>query len=299
MFLLALSGCFTGVENTPKITDKDVSKVIDELERRQPTLSLTPYVDSVASWRVGKRFYVTDDQARLILTPMAGAHLDTVALVGKQMTYTGRSTIVGLDNRDLIDLNFDVEGIPYVYHTGKPLDELGPSWSIPLLIDMEMVSSVALQLEGKDVYVKTPIWYDMQSESMIHGRKFIKVHIDHVQAGNKVLPLRVVFTASDNGEQAFVWMSPAGSAISNRDYDSMFSARDVHENYPDITQEHWSLIIKGDVTTGMTKEECRLSRGAPRQVTRLPSQTEITEYWYYDGGSYLQFVDGLLRSYRK
>lgn len=296
---LAMSSCFTGVENTPKITEKDVQRTMSVLERRQPTTTLTPYVDSIATWRVDKQFYVTDNQVLIILDHRVGINADSLSLAGKCLNYSGYDIVTALDNREVVDVKFTIDSTTLVYHSGKTMAELSSSFSIPLLIDMDMVAHVASQLEGRDAYVKTPIWYDLKTENMIRGRQFIKVHIDHVKPGNKVLPLRVVFTASDNAQQAFVWMSSANSVINNRDYDALFTARDVHDNYPDISNEVWRLIINGDVAVGMTKEECRLSKGAPKQIGRRPSQTEVTEFWYYDGGSYLQFVDGLLQAYRK
>jgi len=297
--LLALSSCFTGVENTPKITEKDVSRTMTELERRQPTLSLTAYQDSLPNWRAGKQFFVTDDQARLLFAHNQSVDLDSVKFAGRFITFAGTETVNGLDNRDVVDILMSIDGNTFTYHTGKSMGDFTSSFTIPLLIDMDMVNHVAAQIQGKDVYIKTPIWYDIDKEYMMRGRQFIKVHIDQVLPGNKVLPLKVVFSASDNGQQAFVWMSSTRQSINNRDYDSMFTSRDVHENYPDIPVEHWELIINGDVAIDMTKEECRLSMGAPKQVSRMPNQAEVREFWYYDGGSYLQFVDGLLKAYRK
>ena len=48
----------------------------------------------------------------------------------------------------------------------------------------------------------------------------------------------------------------------------------------------------------MTKEECRLAMGSPKNLTQLPDQSGLREYWYYDGGRYLFFVDGLLKEFR-
>lgn len=298
-FMLLVSSCFTGVENTPKITDKDVSRTINELERRQPTMTLTTYRDSLPSWREGKRFYVTDDNVKLIFTQVAGDNMDSVKLVGRILSYKGYDTSLGLDGRDVVDIHLADGSDEYVYHTGKTEGEFLSTFSIPLLIDMDVVEHVSRQLEGKEVYIKTPIWYNIDGEYMIHGRQYIKVHIDEVLPGNKVLPLRVLFTASDNKEKAFVWMSAGQNAINNRDYDSMFSSKDLHDSYPEISGSHWEMIKRGEVETGMTKEECRLAKGAPKKISRMPDQTAVREFWYYDGGSYLQFVDGLLKNFRK
>lgn len=297
--LLSLGSCFTGVENTPKITDKDVSRTISELERRQPSMSLTARPDSLLAWKQGKKFFVTDNQARLIFATSSSYDIDSINLTGKQLSYTGYEQSLGLDNRQVVTINFTDGTNVYSYRTGKTIDEFTSSFSIPLLVDMDMVIDVASSLEGKEVYIKTSIWYNLEKEHMFKGRQFIKVRITKVAPGNKILPLKVVFRPVDDNQEAFVWMSIGKSTISNRDYDSMFSSRDIHLNYPDITDEHWALIVNGDVTIDMTKEECRLAKGAPKTINRMPNQSDIREYWYYDGGSYLQFVDGLLKAYRK
>lgn len=297
--LLSLSSCFTGVENTPKITDKDVTRTISELERRQPSMSLVARADSLLAWKQGKKFYVTDNQARLIFANSTSFDIDSINLTGKQLSYMGFEQNLGLDNRQVVTINLTDGTNVYSYRTGKTIDEFTSSFSIPLLIDMDMVNDVATSLEGKEVYIKTSIWYNLEKEHMFKGRQFVKVRITKVAPGNKILPLKVIFKDVNNSQEAFVWMSIGKSTISNRDYDSLFSSRDIHLNYPDISNEHWELIINGDVALDMTKEECRLAKGAPKTINRMPNQSDVREYWYYDGGSYLQFVDGLLKAYRK
>ena len=84
-----------------------------------------------------------------------------------------------------------------------------------------------------------------------------------------------------------------------RDFDGLFDVNDPHSLYPAISAKNWELITRGQVEEGMTKEECRLALGAPRRINQNPDQSGMREYWYYDGGSYLYFVDGLLSQYRR
>lgn len=297
--LTGLNSCFTGVENTPKITEKDVKKTISELERKQPSMTLVINQESANEWKSGKQFYVTDNQVKNLFSHSQYYDSDTISLAGKLLTYVGLDTVVEVDNRIVTILKFTAGDTIYSYKSGKTIDELSLLSGIPLLIDMDMVNQVARELEGKEVYIKTSIWYDLKKEYMIKGRQFIKVRITKVSPGNKVLPLKIIFKAVDNSEEGFVWMSMSNSMINNRDYDSLFSVRDIHLNYPDISDEHWEKIVVGEVVEDMTKEECRLAKGAPKSITRAPDQSMVREYWYYDGGMYLLFVDGLLKSYRK
>ena len=74
---------------------------------------------------------------------------------------------------------------------------------------------------------------------------------------------------------------------------------DPHLLYPTITDKNWELITLSRVVEGMTKEECRLALGSPKRINQNPDQSGMREYWYYDGGSYLYFVDGLLSQFRR
>lgn len=301
MFLVLVTACGTGIEVTEHVTDKDVRRVIENSDNRLAAASLETYVDSVPAWRQGKRFWVADNQARLLFAQSGDYDLDTMDLAGRQLVYKGFDTGGLYDNRSTVNLMFEVPdgGQTLVYRTGKTIDEFHSGFSIPMLIDMDMVSHVSRQVAGKDYYLRTAIWYDRLSEQMSNGRHFIKVHIDSVMPGNSVMPLRVLFTTVDNGERAMVWMSDNSSTMRGRDFDALFTASDPHLSYPAIGDATWELITRGQLAEGMTKEECRLSLGAPKRISERPDQGGMREYWYYDGGAYLYFVDGLLSNYRK
>lgn len=296
---LLLVSCGTGIEVTEHVTDKDVLKAISKSDNRVKVSTLEAFSDSVPAWKAGKRFWVADNQVRLLFANSNDYDIDTVSLAGQELTYDGFDTGGIYDNRNTVNLRFSGAGHVYVYRTGKTIGEFRPGFSIPMLIDMDMVHHVARQVAGKDYYIRTPIWYDCRSEQMIDGRHFIKVHIDSVLPGNAVLPLRVVFTAADTGERAMVWMSENASAMLGRDFDALFVANDPRLNYPDINDETWSRIQHAQVAVGMTKEECRLAIGAPKRISENPEQGGMREYWYYDGGAYLFFMNGLLSQYRR
>ena len=93
-------------------------------------------------------------------------------------------------------------------------------------------------------------------------------------------------------------MKIPGTHGAGRDFDSQFSMTDVRKQYPSIAPAIWDNIVNGKIAEGMTKEECRLAMGNPVNVRQLPDQSGLREYWYYDGGRYLFFVDGLLKEFR-
>ena len=294
---IVMAACGTGIEVTEHVGDKDVKKVFEQTVTNQSQVTLDAYVDSVPAWRQGKLFWVADNQARLLFARSHDYDIDTVDLAGKTLTYDGYDTGGIYDNRRTVNLLFkDNQGNTYVYRTGKTIDEFRSGFSIPMLIDMDMVNHIGRQVIGKDYYIRTPIWYDSQSEQMRDGRHFIKVHIDSVMPGNAVMPLRVLFTTADTNEKAMVWMSDNASTMHGRDFDA---TADPHLSYPTISDANWERITRAQVVEGMTKEECRLALGSPKHINENPDQSGMREYWYYDGGAFLFFVDGLLRQFRR
>ncbi len=295
-----LGGCFTGIESTKKITDKDVQRALQQMDKGGHESSLKVRADSLLSWRVGKEFWCVDNQLRLILKPSTDYDLDTLSLEGKKLTFSGYGTRKRLDNSEVIDIYFDFNTHHLIYPTGKMFAEVNRrSFVIPFLVDDDIVSDVSDQLLNKTVYIKTPIWYGIEDSGMNNGRRFIPVVVTAVKPGDKVHPLRVEFRTADNGEEAFVWMKVPGSEGVGRDFDSLFSLTDLRKQYPEISPTIWNNIVNGKVAEGMTKEECRLSMGSPVSVRQLPDQSGLREYWYYDGGRYLFFVDGLLKEFRE
>ena len=301
VFCVLLTACGTGIEMTEHVTDKDVQRVIKEVDSRQPIVTLDAFVDSLPAWKLGKRFWVADNQVRQLFDPAQGYDLDTMQLEGHVLEYGGYDTGGMYDNRMTVNAIFrdTSTGCSMVYRTGKTIGEFRSGFSIPMLIDMDLVDHVSRQVVGKDFYIRTAIWYDRKSKQMLPGRHFIKVHIDSVMPGNAIMPLQVLFTTVDNHERAMVWMSDNGSTMRGRDFDALFVASDPRSGYPDITDANWELITRGQVTEGMTKTECQLALGSPKRIGQNPDQSGMKEYWYYDGGSYLYFVDGLLRQFRR
>lgn len=301
LLLLPLSGCFTGVEGTKKVTDKDVKRALStgsETTAGSALIDIAPR-DSVASWPVGKRFYVCDDQARLLFAPNPDYSIDTLHLAGKYLSYKSYKTGSLLDNNSLVTLIFTDGRHDYSYRTGKTLAELHRGYTIPFFIDNDVVQHAASQIQGKTFYVKTRIWYDPRSGEMKDGRQFIPVTITQVEPGNKVYALKITFRAQDTGEQAVLWVADDNRAMRARAFDAQFTATDLRKTYSHINDDVWNHIVHGTVQPDMTKEECRLSMGAPKSVNTRPDQNGLKEYWYYDGGIYLYFEDGLLKNFRR
>lgn len=289
LLLLGAIACNTGVESVPPITDRDVTRSTGRLPERQHS-SLTPYADSIALWQPGKAFHVVNDRARLILEPQPAG-----TLAGTTLHFLRFDEQPAIDKPSiLIVILQDSLGNTFRYNTERPRDAVS-HLTIPFLIDLDMVSHYNSLLAGKRFYILTREWRDETTKQPLDGRLFIPVVINSVEPGNEVYPLRVIFTDPATEERAMIWvMTDETTSVSHRNFDSQFAPDDPRTNYRYIRDDAWQCIIDGRVKQGMTREECRLALGQPRDIVRLPDYGGLHEHWYYDGGRVLRFSDGIL-----
>jgi len=286
---VALNSCFTGVESTPKITYKDVKNNNAAAVSPEQELAGRFVSEPFSQWKTGKRFYVTSDRISLALSAHAGSH---VPVAGDTVRLTGFSENVGLTGTPLAELVFDSV---YVYRTNASLTELRNRGhvEIPFTIDLDLVDSVAAELRGRRLFVRTPIWFTPSGDSY-SGRKFVEVEVRDVLPANEVYPVKVLFT-DDRGETHALFMS-AGSVgrWTPRDFASLFSLTDLRTDYPGISDEMWQNIVHTRPAIGMTKPEATLAIGTPQSIDRGHNQASAYERWNYTDGRYLVFEDGLL-----
>lgn len=289
-----LSSCFTGIESTPKITASDVRKegIKETAESRFLTdISGQP----VGEWQPGKRFFVTDDRIAGIFGASANG-IDHLA--GQTITFSGLQPVVTITGEDATDMAFSTpDGHTLVYRTSAPVTSPGRSLLIPFTVEESVVDEVRHRLKGNSYYVMTSMWYDLSGESLT-GRKFVATKVEEVLPGNNVYPVRLMM--SDAGGRRFMlFMSVGSSAKAPRGFNALFSFTDPRKRYPHITDETWAHIINGRVTTGMTRDECRLSLGSPAKVNHGNDRSYVYETWNYENGIYLVFQDGVLERYRR
>ena len=296
---LALSSCtFTGVESTPKITDKEVGNIVRVTPEEVKAQAVVDFNrEPFDKWVAGKQFYVTDNNIRRIFSSSPLYSLDTLKLAHKTLTYMGYTTGGVLDNRALLNLRFSDGTHTYEYPTKKELEEISDNFEVPFLIDLDLVKMVKDRICGETYYVRTASWIDA-SGNQIHGRKYVKVRIDAVMPGNNVYPIMLRFTDLEKEKYAFLWMTAGKTPIKNRSFDALFSLTDIRAKYSHISDEVWECIVDGRVKQLMTKEECRLAWGTPKAMRSVPTYTGVREFWDYDNGRYLRFDDGLLEVIR-
>lgn len=294
--LLMLQSCFfTGVESTPRITDKDVKREATPVTAED--IYLADVSDApLSAWRQGKEFMVTDPRISRIF----GASAPSYPLTGKIIRYDSATEATGVTGGTVSDISFITPGGDrLIYRINKPLSKLlaDSVTEIPFTIQLSVIREVAGKLTGKKYYILTSSWRDDADTPVDGGRKFIPVTIDSVAPGNALFPIKVSFTDMD-GRSARVFIHPGAKGDAPRTFPRVFSFTDPRLRYPHIIPEHWQLIIDGRVTEGMTLEECRLSLGSPKEIERGANNSFFREAWLYENGVYLLFEDGLLKRYR-
>lgn len=303
MLPILLAGCFTGVESTPKISEGEVRKA------HVATRPETSYLDDVkaepfASWKPGKEFVCTDDRVMRIF----GASANRMSsLAGSTISYAGAGEVTAFTGEPVAELRFSTPQGEVVYRTDISLDSLmrRESFEMPFLSEKSRLDGLRAKMKGKKYYVTTPIWQDASGDR-IRGVKYVEVEVCDVLAGSGVyaatLQLQFVIPPTAGKESRpvtfYLPLSLDSGRGATRTFADQFSLSDPRKRYPRITDSNWELIIRGALAQGMTRDECRLSLGAPARVERRPGSTTLYERWTYEDGATLTFADGLLSSYR-
>lgn len=220
------------------------------------------------------------------------------------LRYLSSRPVTSLTGGDDTELVFaSSSGGEAVYRINADKSELDTrrSISVPFTIEMSMVDSVRSRLVGRDLYVRTSLWYDSVGNAMA-GLKYIPVKVIAVEPGNLVYPVKVTFCTSAGKEcpdTASVFMSVGAESHSARNFAALFNFSNPRDRYPMITDANWERIIHGRVAVDMTRDECRLALGSPSHIDRYQGTSAYGERWTYENGVYLIFFDGILSSFRQ
>lgn len=294
----ALSGCFTGIEGTPKIGTRELLRqnVVTTLE---DTLLNCAGPQPLSEWSLGKLFQVTDDRINLALEPSGDV---APPRSGDTLSFVGKQPVASLTDRMDTELAFtDRAGHRYTYRINAPVEELDLRNRIivPFTIELSMVDSVRKVLLSNTYYIRTSVWFDKHGNAE-SGLRYVPVTISDVQPGNMVYPARLQFVTGGAAvpDTAWVYLSVGDMSRNSRSFGSLFSVTDPRRKYPAIADSTWTNIVHGKVARYMTQEECRLAIGQPASIDRFQGTNVYTERWVYENGRYLIFEDGILKSYR-
>lgn len=288
-----LNSCFTGIESTPRITQKDVKRN-NALESAEQSFAGKLTKEPFSQWRRGKRFLVVDSRLSMLVDGNRQVNSgDTLIYDGFTSTATitadTASILNFISSSDNGMVQLRLEQSPSAVAASKSID-------VPFSIDFSLVNLADSLLRGKKLFVLSSAWIPENGTSL-NGKKFIPVTIEKVTAGNDTYPLHVLFQ-TDGNIRSGIMMTAGPERTSTRNFDKIFSFEDPHLKYPQISEEMWLKIQNGTLSEGMTKEEARLSAGAPSDIKKGQDGTSYFERWTYENGGYIIFVDGILDKFR-
>lgn len=294
-----LTGCFTGVESTPRITTSDVNRqdAAALSEEQRFIAHLRP--DDMSVWQPKKRFIVTDGKADMILQKPGGGYAGISK--GDTLFFDRSETTRSITGDSVVDVYFKTgSGQDIVFRSNRASGDTLSQFRVPFILDESFLEDARQLLTGRHLWVKTSVWRD-STDHVVKGIKFADVIIEGIQPGTAAYPLRVDFKTCGLPEpmSGSLMMTTLEQGAGSRTFDGQFSLTDPHLRYPDITDERWQLIMRGLIAYGMTREECRLSLGSPKDLERAAGYSDVKERWLYDNGIYLIFSDGLLVDYRR
>ena len=295
-----MTGCFTGVESTPKITEADIRSQHAEARPAEAQFFDTVAPQPFAEWQVGKRFVITDRRISIVLDPQFFPTDSTI--VGRTISFAGvceNSTITG--QRACEIALSDSTGSNHTYRINASLADLKTRSrvEIPFTIELNVVDEARRLLSGKTLFLVNSSVQDLDGNVVV-SPKFLAVIIDKVLPASQFNPIRVVFhydSMPDVKRQALLVVGT--SAISSRSFENNFSFTDPRLAHQSISDEHWRLIVNNQVVQGMNLDECRLAIGKPSHIDRQAARDGLHELWAYDNGTTLIFIDGLLHEFRK
>lgn len=296
---VALTGCFTGVESTPKITPKEVRKqnIVDTPE--QHILDGVTY-QRPAEWVPGKRFYIADGRAVRVSSRVSPL-VEPAAVESRIAVLKSIDTVPTLTDKPEIrlTLRLEGEGVELDFLTGHTPErwQTATSYVLPHIIDMDLVSDIRKVLMDRQFYILPARRTGSDGVDTI-GRRYQPVKVVDVVAATESAPVRICFVDNE-GHTASVLMSLGETTTSRRNFETIFALANPRERYKGITDENWELICQSRVRTGMTPEECRLALGSPDTYRRVPTTAGMVERWSYTNGVYLFFEDGVLASFRQ
>lgn len=304
-----LTGCFTGIEGTRRI---ELSRQDRRMLEPSPEESIFNSVAALPlkEWPKDKSFIVSDSKASLVYYSTNA--IDSLS-VGDRLRFAGVKNVAMPDGRDCVALQFSGPANSiYSYNTGKEAAQALSdilSDKLPMLIDAVMVARADSLLRYKKLWNKSSMAYLPDGER-VNVLKFSEFTVDSVSPGKGFFPLKVwtsfpktLFVghlpAASERQTVFFYLDFNSSLAESRPPVKLFSLTDPKSAYPSVADSVWSLIRRGEVSKGMTKDECRLSLGNPSDANSGHDYNSTIDLWQYPDGTFLRFVDGVLHSFRK
>lgn len=125
-------------------------------------------------------------------------------------------------------------------------------------------------LDDTDAPVKLPRYTQFTIKNIISQNGTPYVTLELLSMDGKTYQVKTTFT---HGNVVDVILQ------SDNYFTDIFGVGNLRAKHPDITEEVWGLISRGEVRKGMSTEECRLALGDPIRVHMIMGSKET---WFYN-----------------
>ncbi|MDE6271526.1 MAG: hypothetical protein K2M31_00775 [Muribaculaceae bacterium] len=288
-----LCGCFTGIESTKKIKmTREEKKSLEPTAEEKFLSDICPIPHT--KWADGKEFVVVGDRGSVLFEPRRIVSGNYQLSIGDTLRYKECRMYRQPDGTSIPALTFSRGGDEFRYlPSGKADDREIMSDAIPGLVDPSMINQVADKMVGKNFWTRNSLREDEYGER-VDGKRFEKIRVLNVSPGNMIFPIKVLFEDTE-GRIGRMLLNFGNSGKDSRSFANMLQLSDPRKNYPSISDKIWENIMQGKVEIGMTRDECRLSKGNPTDVNSGHDYQHTLLIWSYSDGTVLYFVDGIVQ----
>ena len=169
------------------------------------------------------------------------------------------------------------------------------------LYEADIFNEANKLLDGKTLYTKSANWLKY-NEKEINSN----LELTNVREGTcKYCPVTVTRVVNQYNNDFLILFKPENQneeyCFSNIQLNTMesdffhyFTLENPHEKYPNISQEHWDLIMAQKVKKGFTPEEVKIAYGEPEEVS---SENDDETWIYYNLNKkdyQISFKDGVV-----
>jgi hypothetical protein len=253
----------------------------------------------MTQWQQGRPFVMLNERLPLMLQPEQPVAIDTTDYRGTLWTF---DRIVAEENwlgQASVYLRFVApDGRPFRYDAGLSPEVLNDTCYVPHLeglCDYILLGTVDSLLRARTLYILT-----RDERITLHGaddrpvEQYRTVCIDSVTVGTDSAPLRVWFSQGERCASVDTALPESREARMTTPMHKIFSFTDPRDRYPNITDDAWDAICRGELRRGMSQEEVRLALGRPERFERNVTRRGLWERWFYRSGRTVEFWDGVI-----
>lgn len=140
------------------------------------------------------------------------------------------------------------------------------------------------QYGNKPVYLKAETECKDGNDQPVTLPRYTQFTVKNIISQNGTPYVTMELTGLDGktykAKVTFTHTSVVNIVLQNENYFAdVFGVGNLRTKYPNITEEEWELLSRGEIHKGMTTEHCRLALGDPIRIHKVMGKYET---WFYE-----------------